>query len=189
MAGRKPLGDGKGYRYDPNQEPKGRERVACDAYVRTLNKRKALAEAGYKDTDSPRFFYKPHVRKYIAERIAERTTPIGELIERLDRIANADISEFIDDSSMAISLRDIKKSDLSFLIKEVQFGRGGMRVKLHDSHKAIVDLLTLAGKFATPTNVGEELQKEALRLAKWEAELTQEKMRLLNGGSDEKKAE
>lgn len=92
-----------------------RERIFCLEYLIDQNSGRAAIEAGYSEKTARSYacelLEKPHIKKYIAKRLAERMEKLEikgeEVLRRLDLIGGIDIGDMMDENNCLLPVKDM----------------------------------------------------------------------------------
>lgn len=151
----------------------------CREYVRLLSATQAAIEAGYAEKTARQMgsenLSKPDIRAEIDRLMAEQSMPASEVLLRLTKHAQTDISDYVKQygAFMTVDLDAIKRDGLGHLIKKLKPTRHGTEVEFHDvqtallalgkHHKLFVDRHEVTGKDGEPIAI-EDARDQLKRL-------------------------
>lgn len=135
-------------------------------YLDTLNGVKAAKRAGYKGSYSTlgvvahENLKKPKIKKAIQDGLIEMAMSEEEVVARISELAKVNLSDFIIESEDGFKLnwKEIEKK--GYLIKGITHTQQGIKLDLHDSLKALIQLGRLYALFTD--RVEFDWEREAL---------------------------
>lgn len=152
-----------------------RQRRFADRYLVSLNATRAAKEAGYSEKTAREIGYenltKPHIRKYIDDRLNAEVAPASEVLSILSTQARGKLSDLLDENG-EFDIQKIRESGADKLLKKLKITETvlvpgeverkyefeihdpqGAADKLAKAHKLYTQTVELTGKGGKPLPV------------------------------------
>lgn len=122
------------------------------------NAYQAALSAGYSEATAQskgsEFLKHPLIKEAISQELSERSLQQEQVIERISQIALNKGAYYINPSTGEYDLERLFSDGLQFLIKSIHPLRDGrLKVELHDSYRALQDLLQVHKMIGTDVNI------------------------------------
>jgi phage terminase small subunit len=130
-----------------------KQKLFIESYLQCWNATQAARDAGYSGNDNTlgsigsENLTKPKIREHIKQRLNTIAMSTDEVLARLSEQARGDIGDLLGPSGMVIDIQTARERGLTHLIKSLNWTRGGLKVELYDSQKALELLGRAHGMF------------------------------------------
>ena len=139
-------------------------KIFVDSYVDCLNQRRAYQtmypESGYNyaKTAGSDLMAKDYIRNAVIEKLKERTIDKTEVLERMIKILQFDITEYLDDK-LNLKLESLKADGYGWLIKGYKKGKI-FEIMLMDKDRALENLAKIHQMFTDNQTVNVNINQE-----------------------------